>query len=92
MNTKYRSLPLAGGKIIFHVGFTYITTGPCSETKLCKRRRSRAVDAVRHSSNYTNASCFGVGNVRSPDRESLFQPFLVYAGVLLQSSDKHFYL
>ena len=72
MNTKYRSLPLAGGKSILHVGFTYISTGPGSETKLCKRRMSRAVDAVRHSNNYMNASCFGVGNMPFVDSESLF--------------------
>jgi hypothetical protein len=38
----------AGGKSIPHVGFTYISTGPGSETTLCKRRMSRAVVAVRH--------------------------------------------
>jgi hypothetical protein len=37
-----------------------------------------------------NASCFGVGNMRSAD--SLFQPFWEYAGDLLQSSDEHFYV
>jgi hypothetical protein len=86
MNTKCRSLPLDGGKIILHVGFTCIAIGPGFETKLCKRRMSRAVDAARHSSNYMNASCFGVGNMRSADSESLFQPFKEYARVLLKAT------